>query len=479
MTDWQPDVDIDIDAEGMEAEEALGLAADALDEYQDACQCGLHKAIDIHDIANALTILTPSVAVCAANFRRQLGEWAGALPDAIARWAYEGEPPARKGLIDDALDLAGRLPDPFGAVKRIDKALRGRLHLRGLFPLSLDSISDLFDLIRESVRAFAYRRMGYQPRDADADIKRWRALGLLPAKFELTDDFRDAYEFSRFADAMDAGQDHKEMKRIAKARPLSSAELEGLEWHRANACAHIRGLANDLGGHALRLAAGQAPADWMKSQVREVIEQAKGARMDRRKLASELRNQTENYGRDWDRIAATEFANMEDRGRAADIRRTDGPDAWVVRIPKDTACPGCRKLYLNDDGTPRPYRLSELEANNTNADKVYLNPQTGRFVGLQQQRIYFDPQLGRFTAEQGGWLPVLGATHPNCCCVTVRYPKAMQWAVETDRGADQWPVTVRTDADAAEQWRGALDKLSDKLIAAAKARAERRRNEQG
>jgi hypothetical protein len=51
-------------------------------------------------------------------------------------------------------------------------------------------------------------------------------------------------------------------------------------------------------------------------------------------------------------------------------------------------CPSCRRAYLNNDGSPRLFRLSQLEANGTNIGK-----------------------------KTNAWLPTLGQMHPHCRCL--------------------------------------------------------------
>lgn len=50
-------------------------------------------------------------------------------------------------------------------------------------------------------------------------------------------------------------------------------------------------------------------------------------------------------------------------------------------------CQWCQKFYVNKDGTPKVYKLSELQANGSNTNK-----------------------------KKSEWLPTVGATHPRCRC---------------------------------------------------------------
>jgi hypothetical protein len=56
-------------------------------------------------------------------------------------------------------------------------------------------------------------------------------------------------------------------------------------------------------------------------------------------------------------------------------------------VNDDSLCQWCRKFYLLPDGTPRLFRLEELQANGSNYGK-----------------------------KKTDWKPVLGKTHPRCRC---------------------------------------------------------------
>lgn len=55
-------------------------------------------------------------------------------------------------------------------------------------------------------------------------------------------------------------------------------------------------------------------------------------------------------------------------------------------------CSWCNSFYNNPDGTPRIFKVSELQANGTNDGK-----------------------------KKSAWLPTIGKTHPNCRCMLVIY----------------------------------------------------------
>ena len=79
-------------------------------------------------------------------------------------------------------------------------------------------------------------------------------------------------------------------------------------------------------------------------------------------------------------------------GKVEEIKKkTDNnKDIFITKVPilDERLCSSCRKAYLNSDGTPKIFKLSEIEANGTNIGK-----------------------------KQKDWLPVVGMMHPHCRCL--------------------------------------------------------------
>lgn len=109
-------------------------------------------------------------------------------------------------------------------------------------------------------------------------------------------------------------------------------------------------------------------------------------------IKQRLRDYTGDANRNWDRVAVTEVSNAVGAGSADRIvaqnkGEKDANEIYVYRInPNDAAtCKYCRSFYIDDDGSPKVYRLSTILNNGSN-------------YGVK--------------ADQ--WKPVSGATHPNC-----------------------------------------------------------------
>lgn len=79
------------------------------------------------------------------------------------------------------------------------------------------------------------------------------------------------------------------------------------------------------------------------------------------------------------------------KGKAEEIKnRSDENDPYVYKVPirDEKLCPNCKKAYLNSDGTPKIFKLSELEENGSN-------------IGLKPVE----------------WKPTLSQLHPHCRCL--------------------------------------------------------------
>jgi len=84
-----------------------------------------------------------------------------------------------------------------------------------------------------------------------------------------------------------------------------------------------------------------------------------------------------------DRFMQTELAKYFQIGQTSEIPSED----MVYKVPRLSACEHCLRLHLDSTGTPRLYKLSEVESNSNIGKKA--------------------PQ----------WKFVIGPTHPHCYCI--------------------------------------------------------------
>lgn len=143
------------------------------------------------------------------------------------------------------------------------------------------------------------------------------------------------------------------------------------------------------------------------------------------KLKQNLKDLSKDMNRDWRRIASTEVSNaigLASVDRIASHNKDkDFSEIYVYRIVVQDAamCKWCKKFYLDTDGSPAVYRLSELIANNTN--------------------------YGKHTSD---WKPVAGATHPNeRCSPTIELKpgfKVLPGGTQTYIGTKGWNSYIKS-----------------------------------
>ena len=135
--------------------------------------------------------------------------------------------------------------------------------------------------------------------------------------------------------------------------------------------------------------------------IKEAAKKGLQTRKSNKQIASDMMKKTQDWARDFDRIADYVTHEAYDHGKAASIKRIHGDNALVYKIVQDGACSSCTSLYLNGK-KPKIFKLSELLSNGSNIGK-----------------------------KQREWKPVIGATHPWCRCELEYLPLDMEWDEET------------------------------------------------
>lgn len=136
----------------------------------------------------------------------------------------------------------------------------------------------------------------------------------------------------------------------------------------------------------------QARLETIREQTAEAVRHR-----DPEQLARDLAFETEDWARDWRRIAHTEIQTTYNEARTVDGVNAYGDETRIARIPETHACEVCLSLFLDETGTPRIWSVEELLANGTNAGK-----------------------------PRAAWLPTLYPVHPYCRCDTVIVPPGLR-----------------------------------------------------
>jgi hypothetical protein len=200
--------------------------------------------------------------------------------------------------------------------------------------------------------------------------------------------------------------------------------LEGLErdaWIQARTRAgeYARGLGNivDAKMHDLVVEKWEgedlvAPADEglrvvTREQIRELTAEAIAHRKTAEDLASDLGHATDDWSRDWLRIARTELQGAYNEGVIIDHIRWEGADAPVARVPEPGACPDCERVCLDSEGKPIVWSAQQLIANGTNAGR-----------------------------RRDDWRCTTWPIHPHCRCGTQAVPPGYEYT-------DDWSLVPK------------------------------------
>lgn len=191
---------------------------------------------------------------------------------------------------------------------------------------------------------------------------------------------------------------------IAPPQGMTGTGRESWLQARHRAGEFIRGLGNVVGQ-----ATAAAVEEWDGESIVRDVDRTKRLRLretvrrevadaiehgtSERKLASNLHHASEDWARDFERIARTELQGAYSEGVVLDSAREDGPDGLIARIPEPGACDDCERVFMIG-AYPRVFRTTDLVANGTN--------------------------VGR---KRGDWQATVWPIHPNCRCSTISVPE--------------------------------------------------------
>lgn len=219
-----------------------------------------------------------------------------------------------------------------------------------------------------------------------------KKLGLPP---EFANLITDSYKYGKLGVLKGKPLDKMspdEVEKLIKKTTLSAAQKDAVELSKINAQQHINSLNAKITSSVMSIAIKQQLN--MYTTVEKVVPQAIENSTERYKVIQQLRDLSDDWERDWHRVAHTEMWDAKVRGEAQAIFDGESPlskkkgETKVFKRPAPNACSMCKKLYLEPDGiTPRIFTLSELQANGNNYGK-----------------------------KQRDWVATVGTVHPNCMC---------------------------------------------------------------
>ena len=220
-----------------------------------------------------------------------------------------------------------------------------------------------------------------------------------------------AYLFGLLAEALGderaKNMDYKQFQKFVKSGqfvPLTDEEEFVLEQVKNQSYNDISGLGSRIiqGTKNIIVRANLQQQNAIRDIIKQKTLDAVKYRKSAAQLASDLGHATDDWERDWLRIAYYVLQNAYNYGRARAIFREHGEDAEVYFDVLQGACKHCVELYLTDpedpDSPPKIFKLHDILANGNN--------------------------IGRKAAE---WLPTVSPIHPYCRC-TIRFKDPnMDW----------------------------------------------------
>lgn len=184
--------------------------------------------------------------------------------------------------------------------------------------------------------------------------------------------------------------------------PLSEGQEAALDFLKTRAYTDITGLGNKIQTNLsnILLSGGKKEEERVRKLIKnkslEAIRESKSVGW----LASELRNGSKDWARDFDRISDYIMHEAYDTGRAQEILTKYGEEAIVFKDVYPGACKYCISLYLTNGIGSKPieYKLIDLIANGTN-------------IGVKAEN----------------YKPVIGPLHPYCRCTMNHVPINSKW----------------------------------------------------
>lgn len=207
-----------------------------------------------------------------------------------------------------------------------------------------------------------------------------------------------------------------ELEEALKSSSLSPVEKLSVKEAQRTAGLHIKTflstLEKDLLEQASNANAGLVSQATTLATIQDKVSLALLEKKTWQELAANLSKTFDlDVGR-FESLARTELHAAKQKGVTQAIANkvdifshSDGVDSNVSVVTHTGRCEDCAALYENADGSPKVFKLSELLANGSNADKSHK----------------------RVGSLHGHWKPVVPPTHPKCWCELKYIPPGYAW----------------------------------------------------
>lgn len=273
---------------------------------------------------------------------------------------------------------------------------------------SQNEIAELIQIINRRQIVFIAEQFGkavLTKEEIETLVNNGVPVASIPTEGVLDTAFKFGILSEAIGDKRAKGMNLEQFKRFLASGefvPLNAREQFVLNSIKTQSLADIRGLGGKMTQEFARIASD--PKLSVRQNYEQIIRDKAALAVEKRKsvkwMVSEIGHTTEEWGRDFDRIADYTLHRAYDEGRAASIEREGGENALVYKHVQQGACKHCIRLYLTAGmgSQPKLFKLSELIKNGTNI-KVKVED----------------------------WKPIIGATHPYCRCTLMEYQEGYEW----------------------------------------------------
>lgn len=243
--------------------------------------------------------------------------------------------------------------------------------------LSNNQLREITQLIQDHHLAFMVN-IGLGDLVDPSDVARLKKSGLISplAKSYPT----DAFLFGILADALDESKSkdlsYSEFKTWLRQQeaPVGQEERAAITHLKRSLMTHIKGLGNKLEEQVQGaiVEADKGLARRASTQVKQELVRGIEQRKAISEIVTGIQKATKDRTKDWMRIAVTELNNAFQEGKLSVIQKSNkGRDPLVFKRVRADACTECKDAYLNKNGTPRVFHLSELLSHGTNVGKSH------------------------------------------------------------------------------------------------------------
>lgn len=178
------------------------------------------------------------------------------------------------------------------------------------------------------------------------------------------------------------------------AKPKSTIRKEGLKMLKNRAYTDISGIGNKISNKFSQriLTANVQQQNILLAKVKKKTVEAYEKNKSKAWLASELREATKDWARDFSRIADFVLQEAYGIGRAYQILEDHGDDVEVYKQTFPGVCKHCEKNYGNPGEEPIIYKLKDLLANGNNIGKKEQEPVVGPAHPFARSILHVKPK---------------------------------------------------------------------------------------